>query len=197
MIERGIQVDHSTMRWVHQYSPKIEKKIRKHLRLTNYSWRVDETYIQVKGKWKYFYRAVDSNGDTIDFMLSAKRSRNAAKRFFKKALSSNHNQIPRVITVDKNQVYPSAIDELKIDKILPKNVGIRPIKYLNNIIEQDHRSIKRIVNPMLGFQFFRSANKTLKIIEAMNMIKKGQVNNLNYSVLNEVKYINQLFGIVL
>ena len=87
--------------------------------------------------------------------------------------------------------------ELKNDKILPINVGIRQIKYLNNIIEQDHRSIKRIVNPMLGFQSFQSANKTLKGIEAMNMIKKGQIKNLNYSVLNEAKYINQLFGIVL
>jgi IS6 family transposase len=95
------------------------------------------------------------------------------------------------------QLIPPAIDKLKNDKILPKNVGIRQIKYLNNIIEQDHRSIKRIVNPMLGFQSFRSANKTLKGIEAMNMIKKGQVNDLSYSVLNEVKYINQLFGIVL
>jgi len=95
------------------------------------------------------------------------------------------------------QLYPPAIDELKNDKILPKNVGIRQIQYLNNIIEQDHRSIKRIVNPMLGFQSFRSANKTLKGIEAMNMIKKRQVNNLNYSVLNEVKYINHLFSIVL
>ena len=100
-----------------------------------------------------------------------------------------------MITVDKNPAYPPAIDELKNDKILPINVGIRQIKYLNNIIEQDHRSIKRIVNPMLGFQSFRSANKTLKGIEAMNMIKKGQVTDL-YSVLNEVKYINQLFGIV-
>ena len=114
-----------------------------------------------------------------------------------KALNSNHNQIPRVITVDKNPAYPPAINELKNDKILPINVGIRQIKYLNNIIEQDHRSIKRIVNPMLGFQSFQSANKTLKGIEAMNMIKKGKVNNLNYSVLNEVKYINQLFNIIL
>ena len=105
--------------------------------------------------------------------------------------------MPKAITVDRNPAYPLAIDELKNEKILPKNVGIRQIKYLNNIIEQDHRSIKRIVNPMLGFQSFRSANKTLKGIEAMNMIKKGQVNDLNYSVLNEVKYINQLFGIVL
>ena len=143
MIERGIQVDHSTiMRWVHQYSPEIENKIRRHLRLTNYSWKVDETYIKVKGKWKYFYRAVDSNGDTVDFMLSAKRNLKAAKRFFKKALSSNHNQIPRVITVDKNLTYPPAIDELKNENNLFKNVEIRQIKYLNNIIEQDHISIK-------------------------------------------------------
>ena len=198
MIERGIQVDHSTiMISVHQYSPEIEKEVRRYLSPTNDSWRVDETYVKVKGEWKYFYRAVDSTGNTVDFMLSAKRSRKSAKRFFKKALSSNHNQIPREITVDKNPAYPPAIDKLKNDKILPKNVGIRQIKYLNNIIEQDHRSIKRIVNPMLGFQSFRSADKTLKGIEAMNMIKKRQINNLNYSVLGEVRYINQLFGIVL
>jgi IS6 family transposase len=136
MIERGIKVDHSTiMRWVHQYSSEIEKKIRRHLRPTNDSWRVDETYIKVKGKWIYFYRAVDSNGDTIDFMLSSKRNRTAAKRFLKKALSSNRNQIPILITVDKNPAYPSAIDKLKNDEILPKSIGIRQIKYLNNIIE--------------------------------------------------------------
>ena len=130
-------------------------------------------------------------------MLSTKRNRKAAKRFFKKASNSYHNQIPKVITVDKNPAYPPAIGKLKNDKILPKNIGIRQIKYLNNIIEQDHRSIKRIVNPMLEFQSFRSADKTLKEFEPMNMIKKGQVNDLNYSVLNEVKYINQLLGIVL
>ena len=130
-------------------------------------------------------------------MLSSKRNRTAAKRFLKKALSSNRNQIPILITVDKNPAYPPAIGKLKNEKNLFKNVEIRQVRYLNNIIEQDHRSIKRIVNPMLGFQSFRSANKTLKGIEAMNMIKKGQVNDLNYSVLNEVKYINQLFGIVL
>ena len=106
MVEREVKVDHTTiMRWVHQYLPEIEKKIRRHLRPTNDSWRVDETYIKVKGKWKYFYRAVDSNGDTIDFMLSSKRNLNAAKRFFKKALSSNHNQIPKVITVGLSICY--------------------------------------------------------------------------------------------
>jgi transposase-like protein len=134
MTERGVKVYHTTiMRWVHQYSPEIETKVRRYLRPTNDSWRVDETYIKVKGKWKYFYRAVDSNGDTINFMLSPKRDRKTAKRFLKKALSSNHNQIPRLITVDKNPAYPPAIDKLKNDKILHKNVGIRQIKYLNNI----------------------------------------------------------------
>jgi transposase-like protein len=91
--------------------------------------------------------------------------------------------------------YPHAIDKLKNDKILPKNVGIRRIKYLNNIIEKDHRSIKRIVDPMLGFQSFLSANKTLKGIEAMNMIKKGQIDTLNRCVNAEVNFINKLFGI--
>jgi transposase, IS6 family len=197
MAERGVEVDHTTiMRWVHQYSPEIEKKVRRYLKPTNDSWRVDETYIKVKGEWKYLYRAVDSDGSTIDFMLSAKRDRKAAKRFFKKALGSNHNQAPRVITVDKNPAYPIAIHELKNDRILPKNVGLRQIKYLNNIIEQDHRPIKWIVRPMLGFQSFHTATKTLKGVEIMHMIKKGQVDTLNRCVLNEVNFINQLFGIV-
>jgi transposase-like protein len=196
MVERGIKVDHTTiMRWVHQYSPEIEKKIRKHLRPTNDSWRVDETYIKVKGEWKYLYRAVDSDGNTIDFMLSAKRNRKAAKRFLKKALGSKHNQMPRAITVDKNPAYPVAIHELKNERILLQNVSLRQIKYLNNIVEQDHRPIKRIVRPMLGFQSFHTATKTLKGIEIMHMIKKGQVDTLNQCVLNEVNFINQLFGI--
>jgi transposase, IS6 family len=196
MAERGVEVDHTTiMRWVHQYSPEMEKKVRRYLRPTNDSWRVDETYIKVKGEYKYLYRAVDSIGNTIDFMLSAKRDRKAAKRFFRKALGSNHNHAPRVITVDKNPAYPIAIHELKNDGILPKNVGLRQIKYLNNIIEQDHRPIKRIVSPMLGFQSFHTANKTLKGIEIMHMIKKGQVDTLNRCVRAEVNFINQLFGI--
>jgi transposase-like protein len=196
MAERGLNVDHTTiMRWVHQYAPEIEKKLRKHLKPTNDSWRVDETYIKVKGEWKYLYRAVDSQGKTVDFMLSAKRDKKAAKRFLKKALRSNHNQIPRVITVDKNAAYPPAIDDLKKDGKLPDKVKIRQIKYLNNIIEQDHRFIKRIVKPMLGFQSFHTASKTLKGIEAMHMLKKGQVDGLNRCVLDEVIFINKLFGI--
>ena len=98
------------MRWVHQYSPEIEKKVCRYLRPTNDSWRVDETYVNVKGEWKYLYRAVDSTGNTVDFMLSEKRDRKVAKRFLKKALSSNHNQIPKVITVDKNPAYPPVVN---------------------------------------------------------------------------------------
>ena len=115
------------------------------------------------GEWKYLYRAVDSNGNTIDFMLSAKRNKKATKRFLKKALGSKHNQIPRAITVDKNPAYPPAINELKNNRILPQNVNLRQIKYLNNIVEQDHRSIKRIVRPMLGFQSFSTATKTVPL----------------------------------
>ena len=196
MEERGIEVDHTTiMRWVHQYAPEIEKKVRRYLKPTNDSWRMDETYIKVNGKYKYLYRAVDSNGNTIDFMLSARRNKKAAKRFLKKALGSKHNQIPRAITVDKNPAYPVAIHELKNDRILPQNVSLRQIKYLNNMIEQDHRSIKNIVRPMLGFQSFHTAIKTLKGIEIMHMIKKGQVDTLNRCVSAEVNFINQLFGI--
>jgi transposase-like protein len=196
MAERGMEVDHTTiMRWVHQYSPEIEKKVRRYLKPTNDSWKMDETYIKVKGEWKYPYRAVDSDGNTIDFMLSAKRNKKAAKRFLKKALCSKHNQIPRVITVDKNPAYPPAVNELKNDRILPQNVNFRQIKYLNNMIEQDHRSIKRIVRPMLGFQSINAAIKTIKGIEIMHMIKKGQVDTLNQCVRAEVNFINQLFGI--
>jgi transposase, IS6 family len=196
MDERGVEVDHTTiMRWVHEFSPKIEKKVRRYLKSTNDSWKMDETYIKVKGEYKYLYRAVDSGGNTIDFMLSAKRNKKAAKRFLKKALGSKHNQMPRVITVDKNPAYPAAVNELKNDRILPQNVNLRQIKYLNNMVEQDHRSIKWIVRPMLGFQSFHTAIKTLKGIEIMHMIKKGQFDTLNQSVSAEVNFINQLFGI--
>jgi transposase, IS6 family len=195
MNERGLNVDHTTiMRWVHQYSTEIDKRIRKYLKPTNDSWRVDETYVKIRGRWCYLYRAVDSNGDTVDFMLSPTRNQIAAKRFFKKALKSPHNNVPRVISVDKNIAYPPAIEKLKENENLPEKVKLRQVKYLNNIVEQDHRAIKRIFKPMMGFKSFKSANRTLKGIEAMRMIRKGQVNS-NKSVLFEVEFVNQIFGI--
>ena len=146
--ERGMDVHHTTVfRWVQDYGPELDKRCRPHLRPTNDSWRVDETYIEVKGKWKYLYRAVDSDGNTLDFLLTAKRDATAAKRFFRKALKAAHTQGPRVITVDKNAAYPKATDELKTKKELLQSVELRQKKYLNNIIEQDHRGIKRLVKP--------------------------------------------------
>jgi transposase, IS6 family len=195
MKERNVEVDHTTIyRWVNQYSTEINKRMRKYLNQTNDSWRVDETYIKVKGKWTYLYRAVDSSGNTIDFMLSKNRDKKAATKFFRKALKSVHNKIPRVITVDKNIAYPPAIDKLKEHAKLPKKTKLRNIKYLNNVVEQDHRAIKRITKPMMGFKSFKSASKTIQGIEAMNMIRKGQVNS-NKSVQFEVQFINKLFGV--
>jgi len=134
-------------------------------------------------------------GKTIDFMLSENRDMQAAKRFFTKALSSPHNQIPRVITLDKNPAYPPAIQELIKGKSLPKEILIRQTKYLNNIVEQDHRFIKKITKPMLGFKSFLTAEQTLKGIEAMHMIRKGQAEN-NSSVLSAVECLNKIFGIM-
>lgn len=198
MSERGVRVDHSTInRWVLKYAPELDKRIRFHLRPTNDSWRVDETYIQVKGAWKYLYRAVDSEGNTLDFMLSAKRDGKAAARFFRKVLGALHTQTPRVITVDKSAAYPVAMDELKRDKTLKTETELRQRKYLNNIIEQDHRNVKRIVKPMMGFQSFNTARRTLRGIEAMNMIRKGQVNGINPGdSVSQAQFIEEIFGVV-
>ncbi|USK31799.1 IS6 family transposase [Bacillus sp. F19] len=196
MEERGLSIVHTTiMRWVHQYSPELDKRIRCHLKQTNDSWRVDETYIKVKGQWMYLYRAVDSKGNTIDFYLSENRNTKSAKHFFKKALASSHVSIPRVITVDKNPAYPAAIDELIEEKKMPEGIQIRQIKYLNNIVEQDHRFIKKRALPMLGFKSFDTATSLLSGIEAMHMIKKEQIDIQDQSVQNQQAFIHQLFGL--
>ena len=162
MNERGLSVDHTTIyRWVQAYAPELEKRIRPHLRLTNDSYRVDETYIKMKGEWYYLYRAVDSTGQTIDFMLSAKRDTRAAKRFFRKMLKLPQHSSPRVINVDKNRAYPPAVEELKEEGVLSVASQFRRCKYLNNIVEQDHRFIKRRVNPGLGFSSFKTARRTI------------------------------------
>lgn len=198
MQERGVEVDHSTInRWVLKFAPEIDKRIRRFLNPTNDSWRVDETCIKVGGEWKYLYRAVDSEGNTLDFMLSAKRDGKAAARFFRKVLGAKHTQTPRVITVDKNAAYPVAMDELKEDPTLKAETELRQRKYLNNVIEQDHRNIKRIVKPMLGFQSFNTARRTLCGVEAMAMIRKGQVSGINQGdSVSQARFINELFGVI-
>ncbi len=195
--ERGLNVHHTTVfHWVQEYGPEIERRCRPHLRPTNDSWRVDETYIKVKGKPKYLYRAVDSAGNTLDFLLTAKRNAATAKRFFRKMLKALHTQTPRVITVDKNAAYPKAIDELKADQELSKKVKLRQKKYLNNIIEQDHRCIKRLVKPGMGFGSFNTARRTLKGYEIMNMLRKGQVEKVEKGAVRErVKFIAEIFGV--
>jgi IS6 family transposase len=139
MQERRMKVDHSTInRWVLKYAPELDKQIRQPLKPTNASWRVDETYIKVKRAWKYLYRAVDSEGNTLDFPLSAKRDAKAAARFFRKMLKGQHTQVPRVFTVDKNAAYPAAMETLQEDESIEKETELRQSKYLNNVVEQDY-----------------------------------------------------------
>jgi transposase-like protein len=141
MRERGLSLNHTTIyRWVQAYAPELEKRIRPHLRPTSDSCRVDETYVKIKGEWKYLYRAVDSTGQTIDFMLSAKRDAKAAKRFFRKMLKAVSHSSPRVINIDKNPIYPPAIEQLKEEGVLPNRTQLRQCKYLNNLIEMERLS---------------------------------------------------------
>jgi IS6 family transposase len=194
MAERGLKVDHTTIyRWVQQYAPELEKRCKPHLKQTNDSWRVDETYIKVKGQWLYLYRAVDSAGHTLEFLLSDNRDTQAAKWFLTRALEASHTIIPRVINVDRNPAYPKAVDELKAEGQLPQGCQLRPVKYLNNLIEQDHRFIKRLVKAGLGFCSFSTAWRTLRGYETMHMIRKGQVQVGR--VQAQVKFVNSLFGL--
>jgi transposase, IS6 family len=197
MNERGLSVDHTTIyRWVQAYAPELERRIRPHLRLTNDSYRVDETYIKVKGAWKYLYRAVDSTGQTIDFMLSAKRDARAAKRFFRKMLKAAKHQSPRVINVNWNKAYPLAVEELKEEGVLSVASQLRRCKYLNNIVEQDHRFIKRRVNPRLGFFNFNTARRTIGVYEVMNMIRKGQIEGIGKGdIRGQVRFVARLFNV--
>jgi IS6 family transposase len=197
MWERGLQVDHTTIyRWVQQYAPELEKRCRPHLKATNDSWRLDETYVKVKGKWTYLYRAVDSAGNTLEFFLSATRDAAAAKRFFLKALGASHTVVPRVITVDKNAAYPKALDELKAEGTVPEACELRPVKYLNNIVEQDHRFIKRLVKPGLGFFSVETAGRTLQGYEVMHMIRKGQIRGVDKGDNSwQIAFIASLFGV--
>jgi transposase-like protein len=172
----GVTVDHTTLfRWVQTYAAKLEQRVRRHLRPCTGSWRVDETCIKVKGAWTYLYRAVDSLGQTIDFLLSPRRDAGAAKRLFRKALAQPHTVSPRTIRVDKNPAYPRAVADMRRAGELWRFSRLRQCKYLNNIVEQDHRRMKRLVRPGLGFGSLSTARATLAGYEAMAMIRKGQV----------------------
>jgi len=189
MVERGYSVDHSTInRWVIHYSPQLENIFRQEKRQVGNRWRMDETYIKVKGKWKYFYRAVDKENNIIDFLQTAKRDKKAVLRFFNKAI--NNNGQPSVVNIDKSGTNKSAINVYNNEN--NTRIEIRQCKYLNNIEEQDHRLIKRLTRPMLGFKNFHCAQKTLIGIELVRMLKKGQQ---RYSAVSDKSVVELLYAL--
>ena len=172
MGERGVAVDHSTLnRWVIKYGPEFDKQFRRSQHPVGRSWRMDETYVKIKGKCAYLYRAVDKEGRTIDFLLTPNRDRDAAEAFLHKAIRTQG--LPEKITIDKSGSNTTAITHY--NKTHKTAILIRHSKYLNNLVEQDHRAVKRKVRPMLGFKSFWAARCTIAGIEVMHAIRKGQL----------------------
>ena len=189
MQERGVFVDHSSInRWAIRFLPLLEKVFRKHKHPVGGSWRMDETYIKFKGAWKYLYRAVDKEGKTVDFPLPARRDKAAAQRFFEKAMKANG--VPEKVTMDKSGANKAAMDEINARGETP--IIVRQVKYLNNIVEQDHRAIKRVTKPMLNFKSFQAAKSVLAGIELMHMIRKGQ---LMMEGCNEMSFADQFYAL--
>ena len=179
-----------------RYAPEINKRIRPHLKLTGASYRVDETYVKVGKQWKYLYRAVDKEGNTIEFMLSAKRDVSAAKRFFKKMMRADHRRLPFSISTDKHASYPEAFTSSQEEKVLPLDCRLRRVKYLNNVIEQDHRFVRRRWRAMQCFRSFHTAERTLEGVEAMHMLRKGQVKRLDgRDAGGQAKFVASLFQV--
>ncbi len=175
MAERGVIVDHATVhRWSLKILPVLAKVFRSRQRSVGSSWRMDETYIKVGGQWKSLYRAVDKMGQTVDFLLMAHRDLAAARRFFERAI--DRHDVPEKITIDKSGANTTAILDMCADSGV--NIEMHQSKYLDNLVEQDHRAIKRIVRPMLGFKSFRCARALIAGNETMHMIKKGQLDSL-------------------
>ena len=197
MAERGHSACHTTiMRWVHQYAVEFKKRLKKFLKMSNDSYRIDETYIKVKGKWHYLYRAVDSKGNTLDWMLSETRNKEAAEKFFRQVLINDHCSSPRVMDVDKNAAYPPAFKVIKDEELVSGACELRQIKYLNNIIEQDHRFSKRRIWYSQWLQTFETAQATISGYESMHMIRKGQVEGIGKKdFVSQKIFIDKLFGI--
>jgi putative transposase len=181
MAERGVVVDHATVhRWSLKILPVLAKVFRHRKCSVGRSWRMDETYIKVRGHWRYLYRAVNRDGDTVDFLLTAHRDEAAARRFLKRAIDQHGR--PKTITIDKSGANTAAIISYNRDH--KAHIALRQCKYLNNIVEQDHRAIKRIARPMLGFKSFRCAQILLAGIETMHMIRKRQLTGSNRSIVS-------------
>ena len=181
---------------VQRYALEINKHVRQHLKMSSTSYRVDKTYIKVGKRCRYLYRVVDKSGQTIEFLLSAKRDVSAAKRFFKKMMRADHRRLPFSISVDKNAAYPEAFTSSQDEKVLPHDCKLRRVKYLNKIIERDHRFVKKKVRASQCFKTFQTAERTLEGIETMNMMRKGQVKRLDRNdVMGQAKFVLSLFGV--
>jgi putative transposase len=185
---RGAVIDHATLqRWVIRFAPLIDQAVRKHKKPSGKSWRMDETYIKLNGKWVYLYRAVDSCGNTIEFLLRKYRDGIAAKAFFRKAFKNNG--IPDKVAIEKSGSNNCALNSFNKELVEGHKIEIRQNKYLNNIIEQDHRFIKKRTKPMLGFKSFRSAKITIAGIENIRIIQKGQIVGSNNNGKHAVKAV--------
>jgi IS6 family transposase len=200
MGERGVPVDHSTIyRWVQKYAPEIEKRLRwQWRRPRSTSWRVDETYMKVRGKWAYLYRALDKHGNTIDFYLSPTRNAKAGKRFLGKTLIGLKVwEKLEVINTDKAPIYAIAISELKAEGKCPEKTVHRQVKYLNNVVEADHGKLKQLIRPVRGFKTLKTAYTTIMGFEVMRALRKGQaaIFNLTQDICGETRLVERAFGI--
>ena len=189
MAERGVELDHATLnRWVERYSEQIASEALKQKAQPARSWLMDETYIKVKGRWCYLYRAVDKFGNTLDFMLSETRDEEAATRFFARTI--RNNGWPDRVVIDKSGANAAGLENMNLLLLLSgwcRLIEVLQVKYLNNIIEQDHRFIKRITRQMKGFKSFASAQATLAGIETAHMIRKGQLPGRGQSAFQQFK----------
>ena len=201
MTERGVAVDHSTIyRWVQRFAPEMEKRLRwQWRRPQSRSWRVDETYIKVRGKWAYLYRAVDKLGNTIDFYLSATRNTKAAKRFLGKALRGMKDwEQPEVLNTDKAPAYAAAIAELKAEGKCPKGheaqAGEIPQQRRRG---HDHGKLKLLIRPVRGFKTMKTAYATIKGFEVMRALRKGQAGMfaLQGGIVGEARIVERAFGL--
>jgi len=199
MGERVVSVDHSTIyRWVQRYAPEIERPLRWQWReLSSTSWRVDETYVKVRGKWAYLYRADDRHGNIIDFYLSPTRN-TAAKRFLGKALNGLKEwEKPTVINTDKAPAYASAIAELKAEGKCREETLHRQVKYLNNVVEADHGKLKQLIRPVRGFKTLKTAYATIKGFEVMRALRKGQASafNITRDIRGKARIVERALGV--
>ena len=200
MTERGVAVDHSTIyRWVQRYAPEMQKRLRCQWRCPrSSSWRVDETYVKVRGKWAYLYRALDKFGNTIDFYLSATRNTRAAKRFLGKTLRGCKEwELPDVVNTDKAPTYAAAIAELKAEGKCPEDTRHRQVKYLNNVVEADHGKPKQLIRPVRGFKSMKTAYATIKDFEVMRALRKGQAAmfSIQGGIVGEARIVERAFGV--